>query len=140
VIHFLDTSALVKRYVRERGSDAVRAVRGSTILVTRITQAELFAAVARAARDGTLSEVQRTTIFRSVEEDFREWNVVEIRPSIVQRVADLVVRHPLRGYDAVQLSAALSVRDRGAAVQFWCADERLAEAAGAEGLRTMIPG
>jgi predicted nucleic acid-binding protein len=139
MIHFLDTSVLAKRYVRETGSDVVRTLRGKTIAVARIVQAELFAAIARAAREGLLPEARRARLFRDIEEDFQEWNIVEIRAAIVHRVGEIVVRHPLRGYDAVQLAAALSIRDRGPAVQFWCADERLAEAATAEGLRTLVP-
>lgn len=139
MIHFLDTSVLAKRYVREAGSDVVRTLRGKLIAVARIAQAELFAAIARAAREGMIPDARRARLFADIEEDFREWNIVEIRAPVVQRVGDLVVRHPLRGYDAVHLACALSIRDRGPAVQFWCADERLAAAAIEEGLRTLVP-
>jgi uncharacterized protein len=139
MIHFIDTSVLVKRYVREPGSDVARTLRRHRIAVARITQAELFSAIARATREQLLSEAQRAGLFAQIEDDFRDWHVVEIRPSVVARVADLVTRHPLRGYDAVQLAAALSVHGRGPAVQFWCADEKLAAAASAEGLRTSTP-
>lgn len=140
MIHFLDTSALAKRYIRESGADAVRAaIRRGTVVLARITYAEILATLARATREGLLTETQRERIFRDIDLDFRSWTVIEIRQSVLERVAGLVLRHPLCGYDAVQLAAALTVQDRGGAVQFWSADDRLVAAAKAEGLRTTTP-
>ena len=140
MIHYLDTSAFVKRYVHEPGSLAVRALfRRGIVAVARITYAELFSAVARAWHLGVLPEAQRTTIFERIEADFSDLTIVEIRSSILHRVPDLVVRHPLRGYDAVQLAAALAIQERGGSVRFWSADEQLVAAAQAEGLRAVVP-
>ncbi len=141
MIHYLDTSALAKRYVHEPGSDSVRAVcRRGRIVVARITFAELLAAIARACRDGVITEPQRGTLFARIDEDFADFTIIEIRPALLREVPGLVVRHPLRGYDAVQLAAALAVRAQGGSTQFWSADAQLANAARAEGLRTKIPG
>jgi predicted nucleic acid-binding protein len=140
VIHFLDTSVLVKRYVREPGSATLwAALRRGRIVVARITHAEILATLARARREGVITEPQRARAFERVEADFRELNLVEIRGPVLSRVAPLVLRHPLRGYDAVQLAAALTVKDQGGAIQFWSADQRLADAARQEGLRVGIP-
>jgi predicted nucleic acid-binding protein len=65
-------------------------------------------------------------------------SVVEVRSTVVRRVPALVMRQPLRGYDAVQLAAALAVQDRGTTVDFWTADTRLAEAAQRENLRATL--
>jgi predicted nucleic acid-binding protein len=65
--------------------------------------------------------------------------VIEIRPALVARVPELVVRYPLRAYDAIQLAAAGSVRQTGLAVEMWCADGDLAAAAMAEGFRVVTP-
>ena len=49
MIHYLDTSALAKRYMEEPGSRTMRSVlRCSYAAVVRITYAELLAAVAQA--------------------------------------------------------------------------------------------
>jgi predicted nucleic acid-binding protein len=136
LIHFLDTSALVKRYVAEAGSPEVRRVfrAGSPIAVARISYAELAAAVSRRRRDGELPEEVYDSILGRLDDDFAKVVVVEIRAAIVERVPELVRRHPLRGYDAVQLAAALSLRARGA-VDLWAADGVLIRAATAEGFR-----
>ena len=47
---------------------------------------------------------------------FRE-AVVEIRPALVARVPALVARYTLRAYDAIQLAAAITVRQTGLSVE-----------------------
>lgn len=140
MIRFFDTSAFVKRYVEETGSSMVRtALRSHSVVVARVTLAEAAAAVARAARTGALTEAQRDVILARLPEDFTKLSVIEIRPALVARVPGLVVRYPLRAYDAIQLAAAGSVRQTGLAVEMWCADGDLAAAAMAEGFRVVTP-
>ena len=69
--------------------------------------------------------------------DFHKLVVVEIRIAIVERVRELVRRYPLRGYDAVQLSAALSLRARGATVDLWGSDGALLDAARGEAFKVI---
>jgi uncharacterized protein len=142
VIYFLDTSALVQRYLPEPGSADVRALfrRRRAIGVARITSAELAAAVARQCREGLITEATRDAIFQRAPSDFAEMTVVEIRAPVLSLVAPLVVRWPLRGYDAVQLAAALSLHTAGISTTFWSGDARLLEAARGEGMRTTMIG
>jgi predicted nucleic acid-binding protein len=137
VIHFLDTSALVKRYIVEAGSEQVRRrFRSGTLAAARIAYAELAAALARRQRERDLTATLFESIMERLDEDFGKLVVVEIRPALIERVPDLVRKHPLRGYDAVQLAAALSLRARGA-VELWAADGALLTAARGEGLRVV---
>jgi predicted nucleic acid-binding protein len=71
--------------------------------------------------------------------DFSALNMVEIRPALVALVPILAVRYRLRGYDGIQLAAALTVRDSGLSVEFWSADVALCQAAVGEGLRIVNP-
>jgi predicted nucleic acid-binding protein len=142
MIYFLDTSALVQRYLPEPGSVAVRALfrRRRAIGVARIASAELAAAIARQCREGLIADAARDAIFQRLPADFAEMTVVEIRAPVLSRVPALVVRWPLRGYDAVQLAAALSLHASGLATTFWSGDSRLLEAARGEGLRVTMVG
>ncbi len=140
MINYLDTSALAKRYLQEEGSAAVRALfRRGLVAVARITYAELLAAVARARHLDVISEQQRAAVFERVETDFADLTIIEIRPVTLRRVPELVVRHALRGYDVVQLAAALTIREQGGSVRFWSADAQLVAAARAEGLHAVVP-
>ena len=140
MIYFLDASALVKRYVEEPGSEKVRQLlrRRVEIAVARITQAEAFAAIARATRKNEITSEDRDRAFESLERDMGNARIIEIRRTIVQAVRDLVIRWPLRGYDAVQLACALRLRFEGAAIDVWCSDEELANAARGEGMRATL--
>jgi predicted nucleic acid-binding protein len=140
LIQYLDSSALVKRYVEEPGSAAVRALfRGRHHLATvRIGHAELVASLARRCREGRLTPAVRDGIFSDIRDDLQVMTIVEVRPALMTRVSALVTRRPLRGYDAVHLAAALVLQDKGIPVRFWVADATLAAAAVAEGLRTVV--
>jgi predicted nucleic acid-binding protein len=136
VIYYLDTSALVKRYVAEGGSRSVREVaRRRTVAVSRIAYAELAAAVARLARESVIDAGARDRIFARLDADFARFVVVEVRPAVVRRVPELVMETHLRGYDAVHLASALTIRERGGSVDFWSSDRELVAASVAQGLK-----
>lgn len=140
--YFLDSSALVKRYLPEPGSEVVRALfrRRRRLSVSRITYAEVVAAVARAWREGLIEETTRDTISAAIDADFGGFDVTEVRRAVIDRIPALVLRQPLRAYDAVQLASALILKERGASVEFWGADDRLVTAARGEGLRASLVG
>ncbi len=141
MIYFLDTSALVKRYVAASGSERVRKLfrRKAEIAVARIDGAEAFAALARAVRMNVLTAEERDRAFAQLELDLAAARIVEIRRAVVVLVRELVVRWPLRAYDAVQLACAMRLAAEGLAVDLWCADGELANAARGEGLRVTLP-
>ncbi len=132
MILYLDTSALVKLYVAETGTDAVAtAVERATALVTvRITYAEARAAFAQHARAKGLGAGMLRRVVRHLDEEWGQYSIVEVTDALVRRAGVLAERHRLRGYEAVQLSAAVDLRAAGAAdVAFASFDARLNQAA-----------
>lgn len=142
MIYFLDSSALVKRYLTEPGSAEVRALfrQKRSIAVARIASAELAAAVACQHREGAVTETNRDAILGRLNRDFAQMTVVEVKAAMLARVPALVVRWPLRGYDAVQLAAALALHATGAPTTLWSSDGDLVAAALGEGLRATAIG
>jgi len=143
LIYFLDASALVKRYVKEPGTEQIRRLLsgrrrlGASIL----SSAEVPSALARRARAGDLPEATAKTHARRVAADLAEMHVVAASRDVLDLAADLVWRHPLRAYDAVQLASAVWLaRETGLAATFVCGDDRLATAAREEGLRRLYVG
>jgi predicted nucleic acid-binding protein len=69
--------------------------------------------------------------------------VVDIPPSVIERATDLAEKHALRGYDAVQLAAALAVHSMSQShllpYILISADAELNAAAAAEGLLVEDP-
>jgi predicted nucleic acid-binding protein len=136
VILYLDTSALVKLYVEEPGTGAVVAgvERARAVVTVRVTYAEARAAFARHAREGGASPAQLRRVTKQLDVDWGSYGVIEVTEPLVHRAGMLAERHALRGYDAVQLAAALEVRRAGGEVEFACFDARLSLAARRERL------
>ncbi|MGH7435515.1 MAG: type II toxin-antitoxin system VapC family toxin [Polyangiaceae bacterium] len=140
MIYFLDSSALVKRYVREAGSVTVAGLfrRRAKLAASGLAIVEVPAALFRRARAGDLAMGAAQAHAADVARDLDQMYVVEARKAVLDSAHDLVERHPLRAYDAVQLASALRiVQSTEASVTFVCADRGLAGAAIAESLRTL---
>ncbi len=136
---YLDTSALVKLYVREAHSSVVRKrVRGATIICTsRVAYVEARAAFARRGREGTITTRALGRIVRQLDRDWSAYAVLEVTAELARRAGALAASRALRGYDALHLASALelgSLFDQP--VHFLAYDEKLVRAAAAEGLLT----
>ena len=147
--YFLDTSALVKRYIAETGSNWIQSITenatNSKLAIAQITWVEVLSAMSRRQREGSLSESDFDSICRDFREDFDlEYRVIEVDQALFERAGQLVIRYPLRAYDAVQLASALRCRSGltqtpGTQLVFVSADNRLLNIALAEGLVTDNP-
>lgn len=136
---FVDTSALVKLYVRESGSAAMwDLARQVPMAVSELAWAESFATFARRGREGFADPEVLASVGARFEQDWEGFLVVD--PAAArQLVTVLVARHPLRGADAVHLASALLLAREGLRIRFACADLRLLGAAVAEGLDAVHP-
>jgi hypothetical protein len=139
VIRYFDASALVKRYVREAGAVSTRrllaAGRGAA---SRLSEVEIASALVRRAREGAFSVEERDRALASLEHDFAALIVVEFSSNIAAEARALLLRHPLRASDAVQLASCIYLkRELGEPLPLVAFDDRLTAAARAEGLRVM---
>ncbi|MBI5442145.1 MAG: type II toxin-antitoxin system VapC family toxin [Deltaproteobacteria bacterium] len=137
MILYCDTSAVVKRYVREDHSDEVRkAWRAATRVATsEVAFAETVAAVARRWRLGDLTGEAHGKLRERFLLDFRTLVRVPVSDELNRRIVELVLAHPLRGFDAIHLSSALLLKEQvRAPVVFACFDGDLASVAQAAGL------
>ena len=136
MILYLDTSALVKLYVEEAGTAAVvsRVEDAEAVATARVSYAEARAALARHRREGALSPTELRRAVRELDREWGMYNVVDLNDPLVRRAGALAERHALRGYDAVQLAAALDLRAAGSEVSFLSFDARLNRAARRERL------
>jgi uncharacterized protein len=145
--YFLDSSALVKRYVLEPGSSWVRglmlAAAGHDLFVARITGVEVVAALLRHNPPLAVNDLARA--LAQFQRDFRKrLHCLSIDRSLVARAMLLAAKHRLRGYDAVQLAAGVMARRRTAEQgmpdpNFVSADDQLNQAAGDEGFSVDNP-
>lgn len=147
--YFFDSSGLVKRYSKETGTawvvDLFKPAGVARIYVARVTYVEVVSALARKARGGKISGSAETKAVGRLRRAFQgKFRSVEITKTLIDVAADSARRHKLRGYDAVQLAAALQVQRRRAALNlspliFVSADNDLNAAAAAENLAVENP-
>jgi len=146
---FLDTSALVKRYVNETGSIWIQGIvepeTGNKLFVSRITWVEVLSAFSRLKRERNLSVSDTDTAIQAFRYDWDiQYHVIELDYAVVSVAGQLVQRYPLRAYDSVQLASVLSLNPMFARIApdafvFISADKRLTDVAQVEGLRTDNP-
>jgi hypothetical protein len=143
-IYFADTSALCKRYIAEVGSTWIRSVldptTGATVFIARVTMVEMIAAITRRERGGALTPTDAATARAAFQSDLaQEYQVVEVTETLATQAMRLAETHGLRGYDAIQLAAALTIQTLRVTQQLppvtlVSADSELNAAATAEGL------
>jgi uncharacterized protein len=149
VNYYFDTSALVKRYIVEVGSQWVSTIAAQSnshlISTSHLTLVEMVSAFARRQRENTMT-LQAVQLARQlVEAHFQQnYEVVRLTDLIANLANDLLQHHPLRAYDAVQLACALTINTRFLSVSnvpitFVSADQRLISVAITEGLLTDDP-
>jgi len=148
-IYFFDTSALVKRYVDENGSNWVKDTtseeKNNPIILSHITWVEVLSAFTRLNREKKLSESDMDESIEIFQYDWNfQYNSIEVDDYIIQSSGDLVRKYPLRAYDSIQLASALKLNSiflitTPSAYQFVSADKRLINVAQNEGLETINP-
>jgi predicted nucleic acid-binding protein len=114
-IYSLDTSAVVKRYVAEKGSIWINALcdpaSGNSLHIASITAVEVVSALARRHRKGDIDQAGFKTLVGRFQFDLRtQYQVIEIGPALIGEAMRFAEAHALRGYDAVQLAALSSVQ------------------------------
>jgi predicted nucleic acid-binding protein len=143
-VYFLDTSAVVKRYVSEVGSAWVQALTdpaaGNIPCIARITRPETVAAITRRERGGHITPANAATALADFDLDFaQQYLTISLSDALIDHAAELARTHGLRGYDAVQLAAALEVWLQIPTTILISADDELNAAASAEGMAVENP-
>ena len=149
---YLDSSALVKVYFKEIGTDAViaRATNPNEEICTSVlTFAEVHSALARRHCERLLSSQELVECRKLFELDWTNLlSVFELNLQTMAALPNLVEKFRLRAGDAIHLSTALWLKDTIRSevapnvkdlLEFGVADRNLGEIAGKCGLRVFNP-
>lgn len=114
---FFDSSAVVKNYIQEIGTNWVKSVfvtiPKTEIYLASITEVEVVAAFSRRRKGKTLNAADANAAIQQFKTDFaKDFNTIEVTPNITSRAVALADRHSLRGYDAIQLACGLEIHSR----------------------------
>ncbi|MBN1981064.1 MAG: type II toxin-antitoxin system VapC family toxin [Chitinivibrionales bacterium] len=106
---FFDTSAFIKRYVEEIGSQEVESLCSSTdgIMVSILLPIEIIATCARLKREKCISSRHYSKIKSALLIDLRDITIIMPEPSVVQKTVYAIESSPLKTLDAIHLGSAL---------------------------------
>ena len=142
--YFLDSSAIVKRYVGEKGHAWVitlcNPAHDHELYISQIALVEVVRAICIKAHDKLITNADRDRIVTLFRRDSQSaYGVLPHTDSVCTYAGDLCYSHRLRSYDAVQLASVLVLRretllKRASPPIFVTADRGLITFATTEGL------
>ena len=130
-----DSSAFVKRYVREEGTDLVLAwcERATELCLSGVALPEIISAFRRLLRDKNISPLQYDQLKTVLLEDISDAAICDLTPEVIRQSILALEENVLRGMDAIHIGSALAL----AVDVFVSADARQCTAAGRAGLRVV---
>ncbi|MGA2850798.1 MAG: type II toxin-antitoxin system VapC family toxin [Terracidiphilus sp.] len=143
--YFLEATAFAKLFVREQGTDSLirlmEAVEDNRKLISASTPLEIYAAVRRQERTGSISPEDANAALDILRMEAARMVQQPLNPAVLEAARQLLDRTHLRWPDALQLAAALVSRDmfQGTEIIFVSASPQLLEAAKAEGFHALDP-
>ena len=141
-MRFWDSSAVIPLCLKEVASHPMRilAEADEEIVAWWGSRLECISALSRRRREGLLPadvEIKARAVLSALA---AAWSEVQPTEAVRLRAERLLMVHPLRAADALQLAAALVwAAESPQGVEFVCLDQRLKEAAQKEGFTVLPP-
>lgn len=138
---YFDTSALVKKYVMETGSeDVVNLMKSEAVATSKLTYPEMLSAFVRRSKTGDISDDKLIEAVRNFEADWNCFIVIDLQDDLLPITKRLIEKYYLRGADSIHLASALWIKDAvDENVTFVASDTGLLKAAQSEKLDVMNP-
>ena len=140
---YFDSSAVVKRYVREQGSAQARNLMNRhEVLSAVITPVEVLSALRRRKRSGDLTDDEFSTLLNRLQSERIRWELVEISSAVLSRAEEVIQGPvPMRALDAIHVASSVAFQTATSVrVPFVTGDARQREAAGQLGLDVVWVG
>jgi predicted nucleic acid-binding protein len=130
---FFDSSAFVKRYISEAGTDAVLewCDKATEIILSGIALPELISAFCRLQRDAKITGTQYRQLKSLLLADIEDAAICDLSPAVLGQAISSLEKNVLRGMDAIHIGSAIVLK----ADVFISADKRQLDAAVRMGLR-----
>lgn len=130
---FFDSSAFVKRYVREDGSDTVLSWcdRATELCLSGIVLPEVISTFCRMQRDKSITPLQYRHLKTMLMADIVDAAICDLAPEVLRNTVLALENNVLRGMDAIHIGSALTLK----VDVFVSSDARQCAAAEQAGLR-----
>jgi len=136
---FFDTSALIKNYIQETGSDKVESLMTDSeiIYVSSILEIETVSTLKRLLIDKAITEKEYIILKREFETDYQFFIAADLTSAVIEKAKTVIEKHYLKSLDAIHLAAAVLLADE---IDYFIAcDEKLLKAAKKEGINIINP-
>jgi predicted nucleic acid-binding protein len=106
---FFDSSAFIKKFIQENGSEEVDdyCQKASMLGLSIICLPEMMSALNRKVREGNLSLENYLYLKEQIAEDIKDTQIVNLIPEVVEESISLLENNNLRSLDALHLSCAI---------------------------------
>ncbi|MCS7177628.1 MAG: type II toxin-antitoxin system VapC family toxin [Candidatus Kapabacteria bacterium] len=113
-VYYFDSSAFIKRYLQEEGSEQVKSLFSEPPLAasTVLMCVEIRAAPRRAVEEGRLNDEEAAEAWKSFRAEWEHLERVEIDEALLERAIEVAWNYGLRANDAVHLAPALRLCER----------------------------
>jgi uncharacterized protein len=125
---YWDTSALVKLYIHEDGSDLAQTFNSQKGIhgICSIGKVEMIAAIDRLLRMNIIDEYQGLSLRNEFAIDWNSYLRFDVNSSLINRACELAWSEHLQGYDAIHLASAMLWRESvNELVKFYTYDKQL---------------
>lgn len=143
--YFLDSTAFIKLFVQEAGTDAIIRLMETTEdnrkLISAGTPLEVYAALKRRERAGGLAAEDSEAARNILRVEAARMVQQPLNPAVLEAARQTLDRHELSAAEALQLGAVVVAREmfQGMAIVFVSADQHLLDAARAERFEVLNP-
>jgi uncharacterized protein len=138
-LYYVETSALVKLYVREPGTERLLQLAASgaenRLVVLAVSAIEVRSAIRRRERAGDLDTKIAALLLDHLRQHVEARFVRQVlSDAVLDCAAEMIDRYALRAYDALQLAGChvLRISSGSDVPTFVCADRQLLDAARSE--------
>ncbi len=139
---YFDTSVLVKRYIKEKGSGPTRRLlQRFRFLSSTIAPVEALSALSRRRACGELTPRDFLAIRSRLDKDRAYWELVEVSEPVLRHAEELVQKTDVRTLDALHIASAIMFQTAsGLTIPFITSDAKQRDAAQAMALTVIWVG
>ena len=139
MILFLDTSALIKRYIEEKGSKIVEKLTNEAqkIIISEITTLECLSAIRRMEIESRITKEEYIKIKDAIRYELEDVVKIQFDNQVSKKAEEMIEIYQLKTLDAIQLGTCIMQQD--VIEGFVCCDTKLLNSAKTEGLKVINP-
>ena len=140
MISYFDTSAIVKFYINETGSDVLREIfdKSEIFVTSEIAYIETVSAFIRINNEKLISDIDLKNLLSDFKNNWNDFFTLKIDFNIFRKAGLLIEKYKLRSYDSLHLASAMIFRKRiNKKVNFYSWDKNLNNAAANEDFQVL---